>query len=137
MEFISLFGFFSPLSLLFPTMICSHPTLWRPEYGSYMIEGTPGQPYGGTMSEFNTVEDNMDKRRKEASSVLNKDETLCTITSFPRYHGADNMECTMQQQLLIICVDQQWCIHCSGCSVYSVICITGTVTENTKSSVKC
>lgn len=64
---------------------CSHPTLWRPEYGSYMIEGTPGQPYGGTMSEFNTVEDNMGKRRREASSVLNKDETLLTITSFPRY----------------------------------------------------
>uniref|UniRef100_A0A3P8TN77 Glutamate--cysteine ligase n=1 Tax=Amphiprion percula TaxID=161767 RepID=A0A3P8TN77_AMPPE len=62
----------------------NHPTLWRPEYGSYMIEGTPGQPYGGTMSEFNTVEGNMGKRRREASSVLNQNETLCTITSFPR-----------------------------------------------------
>ncbi|KAI4896330.1 hypothetical protein NFI96_015778 [Prochilodus magdalenae] len=62
----------------------NHPTLWRPEYGSYMIEGTPGQPYGGTMSEFNTVEDNMGKRRREASSVLNENETLCTVTSFPR-----------------------------------------------------
>uniref|UniRef100_A0A3P9AF18 Glutamate--cysteine ligase n=1 Tax=Esox lucius TaxID=8010 RepID=A0A3P9AF18_ESOLU len=62
----------------------NHPTLWRPEYGSYMIEGTPGQPYGGTMSEFNTVEDNMGKRRREASSVLNENETLATITSFPR-----------------------------------------------------
>lgn len=64
---------------------CSHPTLWRPEYGSYMIEGTPGQPYGGTMSEFNTVEGNMGKRRREASLVLNQNETLCTITAFPRY----------------------------------------------------
>uniref|UniRef100_A0A8B9JT67 Glutamate--cysteine ligase n=1 Tax=Astyanax mexicanus TaxID=7994 RepID=A0A8B9JT67_ASTMX len=62
----------------------NHPTLWRPEYGSYMIEGTPGQPYGGTMSEFNTVEDNMGKRRREASTVLTENETLCTITSFPR-----------------------------------------------------
>uniref|UniRef100_A0A7N6ACA3 Glutamate--cysteine ligase n=1 Tax=Anabas testudineus TaxID=64144 RepID=A0A7N6ACA3_ANATE len=62
----------------------NHPTLWRPEYGSYMVEGTPGQPYGGTMSEFNTVEGNMGKRRREASSVLNANETLCTITSFPR-----------------------------------------------------
>uniref|UniRef100_A0A672RSD9 Glutamate--cysteine ligase n=1 Tax=Sinocyclocheilus grahami TaxID=75366 RepID=A0A672RSD9_SINGR len=61
----------------------NHPTLWRPEYGSYMIEGTPGQPYGGTMSEFNTVEDNMGKRRREAASVLNKNETLLTVTSFP------------------------------------------------------
>lgn len=63
---------------------CSHPTLWRPEYGSYMIEGTPGQPYGGTMSEFNTVEDNMRKRRKEATSLLGENQALCTITSFPR-----------------------------------------------------
>uniref|UniRef100_A0A4W4H9J0 Glutamate--cysteine ligase n=1 Tax=Electrophorus electricus TaxID=8005 RepID=A0A4W4H9J0_ELEEL len=61
----------------------NHPTLWRPEYSSYMIEGTPGQPYGGTMSEFNTVEDNMGKRRREASSVLGENETLCTVTSFP------------------------------------------------------
>ncbi|XP_012922537.1 glutamate--cysteine ligase catalytic subunit isoform X1 [Heterocephalus glaber] len=62
----------------------NHPTLWRPEYGSYMIEGTPGQPYGGTMSEFNTVEDNMRKRRQEATSVLEENQALCTITSFPR-----------------------------------------------------
>ncbi|MEE6476612.1 hypothetical protein FKM82_011143 [Ascaphus truei] len=62
----------------------NHPTLWRPEYGSYMIEGTPGQPYGGTMSEFNTVEDNMRKRRQEASSLLTENDSICTITSFPR-----------------------------------------------------
>ncbi|XP_061210962.1 glutamate--cysteine ligase catalytic subunit isoform X2 [Neopsephotus bourkii] len=62
----------------------NHPTLWRPEYGSYMIEGTPGQPYGGTMSEFNTVQDNMRKRRQEASSVLKENEAICTVTSFPR-----------------------------------------------------
>lgn len=49
-----------------------------------MIEGTPGQPYGGTMSEFNTVEDNMRKRREEATSVLAENQALCTITSFPR-----------------------------------------------------
>lgn len=65
----------------------SHPTLWRPEYGSYMIEGTPGQPYGGTMSEFNTVQDNMRKRRQEAASVLKENEAVCTVTSFPRWGG--------------------------------------------------
>lgn len=36
------------------------------------------------MSEFNTVEDNMRKRRKEATSVLGENQALCTITSFPR-----------------------------------------------------
>lgn len=49
-----------------------------------MIEGTPGQPYGGTMSEFNTVEDNMRQRRQEATSLLKENQALCTITSFPR-----------------------------------------------------
>ncbi|EPY83014.1 Glutamate--cysteine ligase catalytic subunit isoform 2-like protein [Camelus ferus] len=48
-----------------------------------MIEGTPGQPYGGTMSEFNTVEDNMRKRRQEATSLLGDNQAVCTITSFP------------------------------------------------------
>lgn len=36
------------------------------------------------MSEFNTVEDNMRKRRKEATSLLRENQALCTITSFPR-----------------------------------------------------
>jgi len=49
-----------------------------------MIEGTPGQPYGGTMAEFNTVEPNMVKRRREASALLQEHQTLCTITAFPR-----------------------------------------------------
>ncbi|XP_043535504.1 glutamate--cysteine ligase catalytic subunit isoform X1 [Chiloscyllium plagiosum] len=62
----------------------NHPTLWRPEYGSYMIEGTPGQPYGGTMADFNTVEANMKFRRQEVSFLLKANETICTITAFPR-----------------------------------------------------
>ncbi|XP_043535519.1 glutamate--cysteine ligase catalytic subunit isoform X3 [Chiloscyllium plagiosum] len=61
----------------------NHPTLWRPEYGSYMIEGTPGQPYGGTMADFNTVEANMKFRRQEVSFLLKANETICTITAFP------------------------------------------------------
>ncbi|XP_041043314.1 glutamate--cysteine ligase catalytic subunit isoform X2 [Carcharodon carcharias] len=61
----------------------NHPTLWRPEYGSYMIEGTPGQPYGGTMADFNTVEANMKLRRQEVFSLLKVNETICTITAFP------------------------------------------------------
>ena len=36
------------------------------------------------MFEFNTVEDNMRKRRKEATSLLGENQALCTITSFPR-----------------------------------------------------
>ena len=58
-------------------------SLWRPEYASYMIEGTPGNlkkvekytvvpspifqgvPYGGLIDDFNEVEKNMRHRREE------------------------------------------------------------------------
>ena len=46
------------------------PSLWRPEYASYMIEGTPGGPYGGDITEFNLVEDNMKMRRKEVQGKV-------------------------------------------------------------------
>lgn len=59
-------------------------SLWRPEYGAYMIEGTPGQPYGGLLAHFNIVEANMRNRRKEVTELLNPDETIMSITSFPR-----------------------------------------------------
>lgn len=59
-------------------------SLWRPEYGAYMIEGTPGRPYGGLMAHFNVVEANMRHRREEASQLLQPDECLMTLTSFPR-----------------------------------------------------
>ena len=34
-------------------------SLWRPEYAEYMVEGTPGQPYGWLVQHFNVVEHNM------------------------------------------------------------------------------
>lgn len=58
--------------------------LWRPEFAAYMIEGTPGQPYGGTLAHFNIVESNMRMRRQEASELLQEQECLMSITSFPR-----------------------------------------------------
>ena len=60
------------------------PSLWRPEYGAYMVEGTPGQPYGSIVSFFNTVESNMRARRREVEALLQPDEILLSITSFPR-----------------------------------------------------
>lgn len=35
---------------------------WKPEYGKYMIEGTPNQPYGSTIYDLLTVENNMKER---------------------------------------------------------------------------
>ncbi|XP_050309513.1 glutamate--cysteine ligase catalytic subunit [Anthonomus grandis grandis] len=59
-------------------------SLWRPEFAAYMIEGTPGKPYGGTLAHFNVVESNMKMRRKEASELLKPDESIMSITNFPR-----------------------------------------------------
>lgn len=59
-------------------------SLWRPEYGAYMIEGTPGKPYGGLLAHFNIVEANMKHRREEVSQLLKPDEFVMSLTSFPR-----------------------------------------------------
>ncbi|RWS09698.1 glutamate--cysteine ligase catalytic subunit-like protein [Dinothrombium tinctorium] len=65
-------------------------SLWRPEFAAYMIEGTPGSPYGlvsnhsAILSHFNTVEENMRLRRHEVEQLLAKDEALLCLTSFPR-----------------------------------------------------
>ena len=59
-------------------------SLWRPEYGAYMIEGTPGKPYGGLLAHFNVVEANMRYRRQEVASLLPPGENVMAITNFPR-----------------------------------------------------
>lgn len=70
---------------------------WRPECGSYMIEGTPGRPYGelgisdklsseskGLISHLKDVEPNMALRREEIKKLLLPGEQLLSLTSFPR-----------------------------------------------------
>lgn len=64
-------------------------SLWRPEYGAYMVEGTPGQPYGGMLAHFNIVEANMRYRREEVEELLKDGEAILSITSFPRL-GCEN-----------------------------------------------
>ncbi|KAJ8734851.1 hypothetical protein PYW08_014101 [Mythimna loreyi] len=59
-------------------------SLWRPEYGAYMVEGTPGRPYGGLLAHFNIVEANMQYRRAEVSHLLPPGEVIMSITNFPR-----------------------------------------------------
>ena len=65
------------------------PSLWRPEYASYMVEGTPGGPYGGAISEFREVQANMEKRRKEIEAFCGPNEKIFTITAYPRM-GCDD-----------------------------------------------
>lgn len=62
----------------------NHPTTWRPEYANYMVEGTPGKPYGGMMAHFNVVESNMRLRREEIQKWCGKDIVPLCLTSFPR-----------------------------------------------------
>ncbi|CAF0741062.1 unnamed protein product [Adineta steineri] len=59
-------------------------SLWRPEYTDYMIEGTPGKPYGYLPAHFNMVEANMRLRRKQAQELLDKDEYVLSTSNFPR-----------------------------------------------------
>jgi glutamate--cysteine ligase catalytic subunit len=59
-------------------------SLWRPEYSSYCIEGTPGVPYGGKICCFNEVEGNMRYRREEVEKLLHDDEILVSMSIFPR-----------------------------------------------------
>jgi glutamate--cysteine ligase catalytic subunit len=56
---------------------------WKPEYGRYMIEGTPFFPYDGNVSTMLTVEENMRRRREMVSQLLQPDESLVTLTMFP------------------------------------------------------
>ncbi|KAI8374809.1 glutamate-cysteine ligase-domain-containing protein [Blakeslea trispora] len=58
--------------------------LWRPEYGRYMIEGTPGVPYGATFRDLIGVETNMKLRRKMAHAAMNSDERAVTLVNYPR-----------------------------------------------------
>ncbi|CAF0788269.1 unnamed protein product [Rotaria sordida] len=59
-------------------------TLWRPEYADYMIEGTPGKPYGYLPVHFNMVEANMRLRRQQGQELLDKDEYVLSTSNFPR-----------------------------------------------------
>lgn len=54
-----------------------------------MIEGTPGQPYGGLLAHFNVVEANMRYRRQEVTELLNDDEVVMSLTNFPRLGTPD------------------------------------------------
>ncbi|KAM0752181.1 GCS-domain-containing protein [Meredithblackwellia eburnea MCA 4105] len=58
--------------------------VFHPEYGRYMLESTPGMPYGATIEDLLTVEGNMAFRRKLAKSRMKPNEVPLTLTSFPR-----------------------------------------------------
>ncbi|KAI9353702.1 glutamate-cysteine ligase-domain-containing protein [Obelidium mucronatum] len=56
---------------------------FKPEYGRYMLEGTPAGPYGFLIEDLLAVEPNMRERRALAQSYLKENEALVSITNFP------------------------------------------------------
>lgn len=56
---------------------------WVPEYGAWMVEGTPRVPYGGFTTDLRSVEKNMRLRRARLLNVLQEDEIAPTVTTFP------------------------------------------------------
>ncbi|KAK0533780.1 glutamate--cysteine ligase [Tilletia horrida] len=62
---------------------------FHPEYGRYMLESTPGRPYGVSLRHLIRVEANMRKRRQIARSHLRPNELPITLTSFPRLGVTD------------------------------------------------
>ncbi len=56
---------------------------FHPEYGRFMLESTPGSPYGASPVELRQVESNMRLRRKIARSHLRPNELPITLTSYP------------------------------------------------------
>ncbi|KAN0061459.1 glutamate--cysteine ligase [Thecaphora frezii] len=71
-----------------PGLASQIPT-FHPEYGRFMLESTPGSPYGASPKELRSVERNMRLRRQIARSHLKPNELPITLTSFPRLGVTD------------------------------------------------
>ncbi|KAI8802202.1 glutamate-cysteine ligase-domain-containing protein [Cladochytrium replicatum] len=60
------------------------PSSWKPEYGRYMLESTPGAPYGSSLKDLLSVEPSMrDRRALAISNLPTTNNSVLTITSFP------------------------------------------------------
>ncbi|KAG8930349.1 hypothetical protein FRC00_001197 [Tulasnella sp. 408] len=58
---------------------------FQSEYGRYMIESTPGIPYGDVISDLLIVEENMRQRRTLINQLVNKPTHVpMTLTVYPR-----------------------------------------------------
>ncbi|PNY27714.1 Glutamate-cysteine ligase, partial [Tolypocladium capitatum] len=63
----------------------SHPLpVFHPEFGRFMLEATPGKPWGIGFKELLDVEPNMKMRRKIAKEHMQSAEYPITLTTFPR-----------------------------------------------------
>ncbi|KAI1823437.1 glutamate-cysteine ligase [Xylaria intraflava] len=58
--------------------------VFHPEFGRFMLEATPGKPWGIGFKELLDVESDMKARRKIAKDHMKSDEYPITLTTFPR-----------------------------------------------------
>lgn len=56
---------------------------WRPEYGSWMVEATPGAPYGGDTAALRQVEVNMAMRRYRIAALCPPGVAPFSIVAYP------------------------------------------------------
>ncbi|TGJ81470.1 hypothetical protein E0Z10_g7297 [Xylaria hypoxylon] len=58
--------------------------VFHPEFGRFMLEATPGKPWGSNVKELLDVESDMKTRRKIAKEHMESEEYPLTLTTFPR-----------------------------------------------------
>ncbi|CAJ2502378.1 Uu.00g097720.m01.CDS01 [Anthostomella pinea] len=58
--------------------------VFHPEFGRFMLEATPGKPWGIDLKELLEVEPDMKIRRKIAKDHMKSEEYPITLTTFPR-----------------------------------------------------
>ncbi|KAE8441757.1 Zn finger-containing GTPase- Activating Protein for ARF [Mollisiaceae sp. DMI_Dod_QoI] len=58
--------------------------IFHPEFGRFMLEATPGKPWGIGFKDLLDVEPNMKLRRKIAKEHMNDEEYPITLTTYPR-----------------------------------------------------
>ncbi|KIW68734.1 hypothetical protein PV04_04658 [Phialophora macrospora] len=58
--------------------------IFQPEFGSFMVEATPGAPYDNSLSSTLSVQGDMTRRRRMIQQMLRGNEAVVTIPGFPR-----------------------------------------------------
>ncbi|RAL11244.1 glutamate--cysteine ligase [Aspergillus homomorphus CBS 101889] len=66
------------------------PPHFHPEFGRFMLEATPGKPWGIDFKDLLKVESNMKWRREVAKAHMAPNEHPITLTTFPRLGTKDD-----------------------------------------------
>ncbi|OJJ60555.1 hypothetical protein ASPSYDRAFT_87136 [Aspergillus sydowii CBS 593.65] len=66
------------------------PPHFHPEFGRFMLEATPGRPWGIDFKDLLKVESNMRWRREVAKAHMAPNESPVTLTTFPRLGTKDD-----------------------------------------------